>query len=250
MKRWLGLILAAGLFPASIGAEELTAKEIVTRADDLLRGRSSSGSYRMTVTTPSWQRVYELTAWVWEREKTFIRVTVPPKDKGFGTLRRGDNMWNYLPAVERTIKIPPSMMLQPWLGSDFANDDLALESSIVNDYDHRIVTVEPVEGSDAYKIELLPHPAAPVAWGKLIYWVRRDDFVPLREEFINERGELIKVLTFSEIRFMHDRTLPTRWTMTSQTQAGRSTVLELLDVTFNIPINDAVFTHEHLKRTE
>lgn len=243
-------LIVCGLLPAAAGAGELTAKEIITRADDLLRGRSSAGSYRMTVTAPAWQRVYHLKAWVRERAQTFIRVTAPPKDKGFGTLRLGDNMWNYVPTVERTIKIPPSMMLQPWLGSDFSNDDLALESSIVNDYDHRILHVEPMEGSAAYKIELLPHSAAPVTWGTLIYWVRQADFVPLREEFLNERGELIKTLVFSDIRVMHDRTIPTRWTMTSRTRQGRSTVLELLDVQYNVPIDERIFTHEHLKRTD
>ena len=252
IRLWFIVALVSSWFMAapSVIAAELTGKEIIKRSDDLLRGDSSYGFYRMTVTTPSWQRTYELTAWVFKREKTFIRITAPPKEKGFGTLRLGYNMWNYLPTVERTIKIPPSIMLQPWMGSDFSNDDLALESSILNDYEHAILGMQTLDGATAYQIELTPHPQAPVVWGTLRHWVRASDFVPLRHEFFNERGQLVKTLVFSDVRPMGDRTIPTRWTMTSQTKAGHQTVLELLQVTYNLLIPDTIFSHDHLTNTE
>ena len=75
---------------------------------------------------------------------------------------------NYLPSVERVIKIPPSMMLQPWKGSDFTNDDLVKESSILDDYTHKVVGATAVNGQDAYQVEATPKPDAPVVWGRVL----------------------------------------------------------------------------------
>jgi len=241
-------ILLMVIFIEFVFAEELTGKEIVRRQEDLMRGNSLSGRYIMTVTTPSWTRTLELDVWEKTREKTFIRILSPAKEAGTGTLRIKENMWNYLPNVERTIKIPPSMMLQPWMGSDFANDDLVKESSIVNDYTHTILGEEEIGGETAYRIELIPKPEAAVTWGKIILIIRKADFVPLREEYYKENGELIKVLEYSEIKEMSGRLIPTYWRMAPQKKEGHSTVIEVVDVKYDKPIDDGIFTLENLKR--
>ena len=134
-------------------AVELTGQDIVKRSDDLMRGDTSQGKYKMTVITPDWQRTLELDAYSTGRDRTFIRVLAPAKEAGVTSLRVKTNMWNYLPKVERVIKIPPSMMLQPWMGSDYTNDDLVKESSIVYDYTHTITGQEKIGADTAYKIE-------------------------------------------------------------------------------------------------
>lgn len=229
-------------------AEELSAKDIVKRADDLMRGDSLQGRYNMTVTTPGWTRKLELDVWERSRNETFIRILSPAKEAGVGTLRIKESMWNYLPNVEKTIKIPPSMMLQPWMGSDFANDDLVKESSIVNDYNHTILAEEDKAGSAAYKIELIPKPGAAVTWGKILYWIRKDDFVPLSEEYYKENGELIKALVYSEVKKMNDRSIPTIWVMTPAKKEGHQTVIEVVSVEYNTPVESGIFTMENLKR--
>ena len=228
-------------------AEQLTPQEIVKRADDLLRGDTSQGQYRMSVETPGWKRTLELKAHSIGREKTFIRILSPPKEAGITTLRIENEMWNYLPKVERTIKIPPSMMFQSWMGSDFNNDDLVKESSIVYDYTHKILDEKEAGSHDVYKIELIPLPEAPVTWGKLLLWVRKSDFAPLRDEFYSEHGKLIKVLEYSEIRQMSDRRIPTVWKMTSVTKEGHVTVIEVIDVVYNEPVSESIFTLSNLK---
>ena len=94
------------------------------RIEVLRWGKTVQGDYEMTITTPRWQRTLQLHAWMDRPKRSFIRILEPAKEKGIGSLRVGGEMWNYLPTVERTIKIPPSMMLQPWMGSDLTNDDL------------------------------------------------------------------------------------------------------------------------------
>jgi len=238
------------LIPPVKSGEQLSGQEIIQRQDDLMRGDTQAGRYIMTVTTPSWMRRLELDVWNKGRDKTFIRILSPAKEAGIGTLRINENMWNYLPSVERTIKIPPSMMLQPWMGSDFANDDLVKESSIVNDYTHNILAEEEVDGDIVYRIELIPKPEAAVTWGKLVYWIRKNDFVPLREEFYSDRGKLIKVLEYSGIKRMSDRVIPTIWKMIPLTKEGHQTIIEVKDVEYNQPIDEDIFSFANLKRTK
>ena len=234
----------------SVFAEELSGQEIVKRSDDLMRGDTLQGRYIMSVTTPNWQRQLELDVWTEGRDKTFIRILSPAKEAGIGTLRIEYNMWNYLPKVERTIKIPPSLMLQPWMGSDFTNDDLVKESSIVYDYTHTIVGEENVDNDIVYRIELDPKPEAAVIWGKLIFWIRKDDFIPLREEFYSERDKLIKVLEYSQIKQMSDRVIPTLWTMNSMIKKENKTIIEIVDVEYNQPVDKSIFTLGNLKRVK
>jgi outer membrane lipoprotein-sorting protein len=227
--------------------EELTAKEIVKRMDQLLRGRTSVGTYEMTVTTPNWERTLRMDAWSEGIEKTFIRITSPAKEAGVGSLRIETNMWDYLPKVERIMKIPPSMMMQPWMGSDFTNDDLVKESSVVKDYTHELLGVEKIATFDAHKIGLTPKPEAPVVWGKIIAYVRTSDFVPLREEYYTEKGKLVRVLTFSDIKRMDDRVIPTTWLMQPVDEPGKHTMLKIERIVFYQPILEDIFTLENLK---
>lgn len=142
------------------------------------------------------------------------------------------------------------MMLQPWMGSDFTNDDLVKESSIVYDYTHKIIGQETVNSQAVYVIELMPKPGAAVTWGKLIFWIRTADYVPLREEFYSEDNRLIKVLEYSRVKQMSDRSIPTIWKMISKTKPGNETIIEVIDVEYNKPIDDSIFSMANLKSTK
>jgi outer membrane lipoprotein-sorting protein len=245
------LILVLLLSTASYGQQQVdvSAKEVIRKMDLILRGDSSFGLYQMSITDPDWQRTLTLKAWEKRKShKTLIRILSPPKEEGIVTLKIMLEMWNYLPRVERIIKIPPSMMLQPWMGSDFTNDDLVKASSMVNDYTHKILAEEKLQGHDAYKVELLPKPDAPVVWGKIMAWVRKADSMPLRQEFFNEQGELIRVLVFSAIKEVRGRVIPTHWEMTPIKKKGRKTVMQVLDLQIDLPIEDSVFSLRNLKQ--
>ncbi len=242
-------VLLALLFSPVVAAGSLSGQDIVQRVEDLLWGRTSEGRYEMRITTPHWQRILQLRVWMDRPEKTFIRILSPAKEAGTASLRIGNEMWNYLPKVERTIKIPPSMMLQPWMGSDFTNDDLVKESSIIDDYTHELAAEEARDGVAVYRIESIPRPEAAVVWGKLVYEVRRDDLMPLRLSYYDERGRLIKVLSFGEVREMGGRTLPTRWEMRPVEKPGNATVIRLLEVRFDVPIDRRIFTLRNLRQS-
>lgn len=122
---------------------EPSGRDVIQRVETLLWGKTVQGQYEMTITTPRWQRVLGLRVWMDRPRRSFVRIVSPAKDAGIGSLRIGAEMSNYLPNVERVVKIPPSMMLQPWMGSDFTNDDLVKESSVLDDYAHRVVARGP-----------------------------------------------------------------------------------------------------------
>ncbi len=192
----------------------------------------------MTVHTPDWERTLEMETRYENPGRTFIRITAPAKEAGTATLRLGNDMWNYLPQVERVIKVPPSLMLEPWMGSDFSNDDLVKESSLVTDYTHQLGGEQQVGGDDCYKLLATPKPGAPVVWGRLVVWVRTSDALPRKEEYDDERGALSKALAFEDIRQAGDRQYPMRWTMTSIAKQGHQSVLIFHSITFDQPIMD------------
>lgn len=231
-------------------AESLAPADIVKQSDDLMRGDSYSGIYTMEIKTKSWKRELKLQVDSLGRDKIFIRILSPAKEAGTTTLRIKNEMWNYLPKIEKVIKIPPSLMLQPWMGSDFANDDLVKEGSVVHDYTHKILSEIDIAGESVYQIELQPNPHAPVIWGKVVKWIRKKDFVPLKEEYYNEKGKLIKILEYSDIGKVSDRTIPKTWTMSSMVKPANSTTIKLVDVKYNQPINEKIFSLTHLRKIQ
>ena len=226
------------------------AYEIVKRSDNLIHGKSSFGDVEMTVINPYFERTLKMKVWNESRKKVFIRILYPAREAGIGTLKIGSEMWNYLPAIEKVIKIPPSMMMAPWMGSDFSNEDIVRDSSIVEDYDHRIMTEEVVEGSRVYKIEALPKPAAPVVWGKIYFWVRKSDDVPIRKEYYDEKGKLVKSLEYKDVKPMGGRIVPTFMVMRSLLKEKSMTALRIIKCQYDLAIPNNIFSLRNLQTTK
>ena len=236
------------LCSSMVPAQEPNGRDILDRVERLLWGSSVQGEYEMTITTPRWQRTLGLRVWMERPRRSFVRILSPAKEAGIGSLRIGGEMWNYLPSVERVIKIPPSMMLQPWMGSDFTNDDLVKESSILDDYTHKVVGATAVDGQDAYQVEATPKPDAPVVWGRVLYTVRKHDFVPLKQEYFSERGEWVRVMSFSDVHSLGGRMLPTRWEMRPVAKPGNVTTVVLKEAVFDSRVDEAIFTQRNLQK--
>ena len=242
------LLLLPHLAAATVHAQTPTGHEIVERVESLLWGKTLQAELEMTVTTPRWQRTVSMQIWIERPRRSFIRILAPAKEAGIGSLRIGAEMWNYLPAIERTIKIPPSMMMQPWMGSDFTNDDLVKESSLVNDYDHRVVDTDSSAGAPVYVVEAVPKPDAAVVWGRIVVRARKADFVPVSEEFYDERGKLVRVMTFSDVRSLGGRVIPTRWEMRPTAKPGNWTAVVLKRARYDEPIDAETFSQRNLQK--
>ena len=242
----------AVLLPADDG---ITAEQIADRAENNLRSDQTIMEARMTVVSPriTRPRVMEFTSWDdREEERSFIRMQSPSKDKGTGFLKLHPNLWMYIPRVERTMRIPPSMMMQSWMGSDFSNDDLVNESSETDDYTHRLLGIETeIEGHDgrkAYLLEYVPKEEAPVVWGKILAWIDVERGLPLKQEFYDEDGELMRSMRFADIRPIGERWVPHDWSMKPEDKEGHETRIEIQRFVFDADLDDDIFTKRNLRK--
>ena len=227
--------------------EDLTsseAREVIVRLQKLLRSDTNIARYTMTVKTPDWTRSITMDSWDDRPGKQFfIRVLAPKKDRGVSYLKQGNNLWMYMPKLERDIRIPPSMMLSSWMGSDFTNDDLVKSSSVIDDYTHKLISRD----GKLLTIESTPKEDAPVVWGKLMHVVHSDG-IPVSEEFYDEDGEKVRTMEFADVRKIAGRRIPTSWVMLPADKPGKSTELRIDSIEFDPPIADTVFTRANLKR--
>jgi outer membrane lipoprotein-sorting protein len=224
-------------------------REILDKVAKPLWGSTVRGEYEMTITTPRWQRTLGLRLlWMDRQRRSLVHILSPAKEAGIGSLRIGTEMWNYLSNVERIVKIPPSMMLQPWMGSDFTNDDLVKESRVLDDCTHKVLATVQFDGEAVVQVEAVPKPDAAVVWGRIVYWVRRTDTMPLKQEFFSDRGERVRVLAFSDVRKVGGRVLPTRWDIRLDAKPGNSTTVVFKDAVFDRPVDDEIFSQRHLQR--
>ena len=240
------LLLVAGF--QNLQAQEPNATEIVRKADEKTRGLTSQATMTMTVVRPDWSRSIAMKSWSKGREYSMVLITAPAKEKGQVFLKLKREMWNWVPSIDKTIKIPPSMMLQSWMGSDFTNDDLVRQSSIVVDYTHQLLGKEMVREVACYKIELVPLPDASVVWGKVILWITVSGLDQWMTEFYDEENLLVTVSNSYEIRKMGDREIPTRLEMIPQNKKGQKTILKIEEMRFNTKLDEAFFSQQNMKK--
>jgi outer membrane lipoprotein-sorting protein len=198
------------------------AKEIIAKSDELIKSKSSYSEFSMEIIKTDWSRSFGMKSWALEPDYAIIYITEPARDKGTVTLKRKKEVWNWIPAAQKVIKIPPSMMLQSWMGSDFTNDDLVKESSIVNDYTHSIIREEMYNDYECYVIESIPKEDAGVVWGKLLTWISKEYYFQLKTEFYDEDEFLVKKYIGSDIKHMDGRYFPTHWEMLPEDRPGET----------------------------
>lgn len=237
------------IFLFGIAAEALSqdGEQIIRKVDQKMRGEYSYQELEMKVVRPDWERSVSMKSWSKGSVYALILITAPAKEKGQVFLKRETEMWNWVPSIERMIKIPPSMMMQSWMGSDFTNDDLVRESSIIKDYNHRLIGEEEYDGVSCWKIELDPKEEAPVVWGKIISWIDKD-YNQRKVEYYDEDGKLINTMYLSDIKQMDDRKMPTHWEMIPADEEGKKTVINVLKAEFNNPIEDSFFSQQNMRR--
>lgn len=227
-----------------------SAKEVVRKADDKMRGKTSNGAVTIQIVRPTWTRELKMKTWSKGTEYSLILVTAPAKEKGTVFLKRKKEVWNWLPSIERTIKLPPSMMSQSWMGTDFTNDDLVKESSAVEDYEHSFEGDSIIDGRNCFKIKMIPKPEAAVVWGKIFVWIDKKDYLQLKTEFFDEDNMLISTMLGSEIKMMGGRLIPARMEMIPSDKKNQKTVMIFETIQFDTPIDDSFFSPDNMKKVK
>jgi len=223
------------------------AKEIVKKAHNKMEGQSSQMEMIMTVVRPIWQRTVSFESWAKGRDFSLTLITEPPKESGQTFLKLKNDMWSWNPTINRMIKLPPSMMSQGWMGSDYSNDDILKESSIVVDYHHTIIGNDTIAGYDCFLIQLDPKEDAAVVWGKIIMWISKKEYYQLRTEYFDEDDYLVKTHLLSDIKFMYDRKIPTHFEIIPEDKPNQKTLVDIIRVKFNIKISESFFSQQNMK---
>lgn len=228
----------------------MTATERVQATERNIEGQSFFSAASLQVFKDGETREMKMKIWWKNRRLAMVKILEPKKDRGTGNLRIETDLWQYLPNVNRIIRIPSSMMLQSWMGSDFSNDDLVRGGSLARDYTHKSLGKEKIDGQDAEKIECTPKPNAPIVWGKVILWARFSDSAPMKEEFYSERGELLKIMNGKSIQRFDNHSIPTEVRMTSVKKKNSYTIIKYdpKTVMFDRNIPDDLFTQENLRK--
>ncbi|TVQ99462.1 MAG: outer membrane lipoprotein-sorting protein [Desulfovibrionales bacterium] len=250
MWKYCAVLIAATMFclaaSSPVHADDPT--DIIQRMEQVMRGDSSYAEMAMTIQRPRFSREMAMRAWMLGRDYSMILITAPARDAGTGYLMRQDSIWNYDPRIDRTVRLPSSMMAQSWMGSDFTNDDLVRDTDPVNDFDHELLGREEYQGREALVIRMIPKPGTPIVWGKVEMWICQDTFIQLRVENFDQQNELVNTMKLNEIRRFGDREIPSRITVIPAGKDNEQTVLEYQKIEFDIEISDRFFTQENMQR--
>lgn len=227
----------------SLAEENL--KSIVDKVDKLYRSNSSVTEVEMEIVNPNWERTLRMNIWTETMKNTFIDILYPNKEKGSGTLRKSSEMWNYFPKVGKVVKVPPSMMMSSWMGSDFNNDDLVKETTLMDNY-----TAKFVAGADKgnYYIELMPLKTTVTVWGKILLTVQKNNIMPVTQEYFDEKGVKIRTLYFSDYKTLSGRLIPAKLELIPEGKNNQKTIIRYLSAKFDQPLPADTFTLINLQR--
>ncbi len=239
MKKIFSLIL---IFSVFLYADE--ARDIIQKVDNNIRGKNIYIRLSMKVVALGHERIMQMENWSQGSKKSFVKVLYPPKDRGITFLSLENQMWQYVPKIERIIKIPPSMMLQNWMGSDITNDDVVKQSSIVEDYDAKIIKKE----GTLVTIELIPKEDAPVVWGKVVVHIDTQTYTSKKDVFYDEDGKEVRYFLYDRVRKFGAYYLPTYWRVQASDKEDRFTEITLDEVIYDEDISPQYFTKSALKR--
>lgn len=247
MGKYILMILF--LFNASY-IKSQDAREIVRKADERSKGTSSVGEMTVQTIRPDWSREMKIKVWSKGNDMALILISSPAKEKGIVYLRKKKEVWNWIPSIERNIKMPPSMMSQSWMGTDFTNDDLVKEASILDDYLHSMMKDTLIDGKKCYTIKMIPKPTSAVVWGKVIMCIDKKDFIMLHVTYYDEDGTLVNTMEGKEIKLFGNRLLPSRLEMIPADKKGHKTILLYNTLKFDVPIEDKFFSPQNMPKVK
>ena len=245
MKHLLPLLLVC-LFSPLANSETINPRDLIQQAMNHWRGLSSYSEMTMTIHRPDWERSMSMRSWTKGDKTSLVRVTLPKKDAGNGTLTKDNNMWTFAPKINRIIKVPSSMMSQSWMGSDFSNKDISKSTDILDQYDHKLLEISKVDTHTIYVIESIPHEDAAVVWGKEIIFIR-DDYILLEQQYWDQDDILVKTMKTHDIKELGGRTVASTIRMAKQETPDEWTEMSVQDIQFDQSHPDSLFTLSNLR---
>ena len=243
MKKIIFLFLAF-YFTNMVNASEVD--EIISNLERNYRGDSIYLKMKISVHSRRGVRQMIIETFGKGTDKSFTKLLYPQKNKGITFLRIKNQLWQYVPKIDRIIKIPPSMMLQRWMGTDFTNDDIVRESSMADDYNYRIIN------KDAYTatIEFTPKSTTAVVWGKIISTINTQTYTQEKSLFYDDDNSLVREINYTDVKLIDNHNVALRMVLlpSNNTSFDNKTVVDIIDVKYDHIISNKYFTRGALKK--
>jgi hypothetical protein len=243
----LRALIWMGLIGVRVASAEPTMVALLDAADDFARGSTSHAILTMAVQTSRYTRTMRIEAWSEGKHKSLIRVLEPAKDAGISTLMLDKNIWNYLPKVDRTMKVPGAMMSGRWMGSHFTNDDLVKSNRLADDFDGQITGRPGAGSSEPYTITLTPKSDAAIVWGQVVVRVGAD-LIPVDIAYFDEDGTRMRTMRFEDVKELGGKRIPATMTLTPEDKPGEFTRITYDTLELDLPLDERTFSLQSLKR--
>ncbi len=234
--------------PVLVRDGELDLEQAIRHFENLYRSSSSIAEIEMTVTRPRRTQSMRMRVWTEGVEKSLVVIQAPPREKGTATLKVNKNLWNYMPRIKRTIRIPPSMMLASWMGSDFTNDDLVREASMIEDYTY--TTVGPSDAPPGWLVRFAAKPGVVGLWSRIDLVLSEDGALPMRAAYYDRRDRLARNIHWEDVRVLGGRKLPTRMILIPEGEEGRKTTMQYHKIEFDVALPADIFSLSRLEQSQ
>lgn len=237
----LSLLLSAAL------AATPTADELLTWMDREMQFDTRTATTRMVVADGRTTRTYEMRTFGRGLDEAAVEYLAPDREKGTRMLKKGDQLWLYMPRAERTQKISGHMMRQGMMGSDISYEDMMASADFREQYAAVVEGEDTVDGRKCWKL-VADAKDASVTYPRRIIWVDQESHLPLRQELYALSGMLLKTWTMSGLQKVDGRWIASHMVIADQLRQGSRTELTTSDVHFGVALEDEVFSLRWLER--
>ncbi|TFH06848.1 MAG: outer membrane lipoprotein-sorting protein [Candidatus Atribacteria bacterium] len=238
-RLWIALLAILTLGIAGLAQQDvLDAETILDRVNAAWQGDSFHGIMALDIVLGGQTKSHKLEVWTLGEELALIRVLEPEIDLNSGYLQLGDDLWYYSPMVG-SIKLPTVALGDALFGAGPSLEDLS-HGTLSDDYETAVKIIE-TDGVSQYFLTLVPHPDAPVVYGKLEITVSAD-YVMEKLIYYDQRETVVQTATFTDIVDVGDRRFAT--TITIEDAYGDQTIERIESPQFDLELNALFFSLE------
>ncbi len=243
------------IFSASVASlgQELSGEEIIEKVNKLMNQDTVQAKVKMTIVTSSDnERVFIYDSFSKNKgEKNLMRYVEPKRAKGQAILmlNHADDIWMYFPRTKRIRKLATNSKSQKMEGSDFSYEDTGASDAFIEDFSSKNLGSEKKEGYDCYKVEMLKKEGIESGYSRLIMWIIKDSFIPININYYDAENPelLLKTLIQYDIKEIDGISTATKMVMYNK-QENSQTSIEMLEIKYNVELDDSLFTERNLQR--
>ncbi len=244
-----GLVCLSGFW--TVQARELSGDEIMAKVNEIVNPHSAKARMRMTVyDRQDRERTFVYDSWsVNHGEKNLVKYIEPVRVRGQAVLmlNNADDIWMYFPRTGRIRKLASHAKRQKMEGSDFSYEDMGAGDTFITDFEAKRLDDEKIEGESCFMIELSKKQGADIAYEKIIIWIRKTDYVPLRLDYYEAESEnALKRLIQTDIKVIDGIPAATRMKMENFADGTRTEIV-ITDISFKTDIDENLFTERGMR---